>query len=254
MNDFWNWLTEQRQLGDIASRLRLLENYYELPTAEYNKLFEDELEKLIDQHKGDSVAYELEAMTGFDWTSYIATAVRNSGVHDQREVQETTHEIVSRLLMGKLFRGYNPEVHGPIDRRFKRSVGNAVRNVVEKEKNRRRYLPSGDYEPDEVAASREPNDEQTVEEFREFVRGRLGGLALAVLDLRLSGEGDTKSLVGADEYGRPTSYRIKKIVQEIKELAREFAAGRDPGFLGMVERAMAGERETVARRFAGRVG
>ena len=68
----------------------------------------------------------------------------------------------------------------------------------------------GELETDQIAARREPNDEQTVEQFRDLVRDRLGGLALAVLDLRLSGEGDTKSLVGADEYGRPTSYRVKK--------------------------------------------
>ena len=111
-----------------------------------------------------------------------------------------------------------------------------------------------EFETNQIAAQREPNDEQAIEQFRELVRDRLGGLALAVLDLRLSGEGDTKSLVGADEYGRPTSYRIKKTVQEIKVLAREFAAGRSPGFLGMVERAMAGERETVRKRFAGQVG
>jgi len=86
-----------------------------------------------------------------------------------------------------------------------------------------------------------------VEEFRQFVKKRLGTLALAVLDLRLDG-GDTKSLAGSEELGRPTSYRVKQTVQDIKRLAKEFAAGRDPGFLGMVERAMAGETETISVR------
>ena len=86
-----------------------------------------------------------------------------------------------------------------------------------------------------------------VEEFRQFVKNRLGTLALAVLDLRLDG-GDTKSLAGSEELGRPTSYRVKQTVQDIKRLAKEFAAGRDPGFLGMVERAMAGETQTISVR------
>jgi hypothetical protein len=68
-------------------------------------------------------------------------------------------------------------------------------------------------------------------------------LALAVLDLRLDG-GGTKSLVGADEFGRPTSYEIKQIVREIKKIAQSYATRRDPGFLPQFERA------TLRKRFA----
>ena len=82
------------------------------------------------------------------------------------------------------------------------------------------------------------------------MRDRLGGLALAVLDLRLDGEADTKSLVGGDHYGRPTSYKIKSTVKEIKDLAKEFATRQSPGFLAQFERAMEGEQQTLRKRFA----
>jgi hypothetical protein len=42
---------------------------------------------------------------------------------------------------------------------------------------------------------------------------------------------------------------VKKVVQQVKELAREYAASLDdPGFLRDIERAMGREEETVAKR------
>jgi hypothetical protein len=57
--------------------------------------------------------------------------VRNSGYLDQRERDEKTHEVVVKLLMGKLFTGFDERFSGPMDLRFKKSVGNAVRNIIE---------------------------------------------------------------------------------------------------------------------------
>ena len=109
-----------------------------------------------------------------------------------------------KLLTGKLFRGYDPRIHGPMELRFRRSVGNAIRNLVAKEKTRRRYLPSvpiaqefvpGSVTPDDLPAkSAQDDDSKVIENFRELVRRRLGGLGLAVLDARLGGE-EMKSLV-----------------------------------------------------------
>ena len=131
-----------------------------------------------------------------------------------------------------------------------------------KEKTRRRYLPSvpiaqefvpGCATPDDLPAPPAQDDddhEKVIHDFRELVRRRLGDLALAVLDARLSGE-ETKSLVGCVSLGSPGKWRIKMLVQEIKRLAREYAASLgDPELLRGIERAMGSESETIRKRRA----
>jgi hypothetical protein len=89
-----------------------------------------------------------------------------------------------------------------------------------------------------------------IENFRELVRRRLGDLAVAVFDLRMDG-GETKSLVGSATLGSPSKWAVKKVVQEIKTLARQYAASiGDFGLLRRIERAMEDEAGTVAKRRA----
>jgi len=59
-----------------------------------------------------------------------------------RTAGRVVHDVVVRLIVwpGGLFKNYDERRHGPIDLRFKRSVGNAVRNLAELEKNRKKYL------------------------------------------------------------------------------------------------------------------
>lgn len=138
-------------------------------------------------------------------------------------------------------------ISGPMDLRFKRSVANAVRNLVEKERNHRRLLPTisigREFEPGGVtdlpARSSPSQDEKVIDDFRRLVRQRLGDLGAAVLDVRLAG-GETKSLVGSPSLGNPGRWTVKRVVQEIKALAREFFAG-DPELLRRVERALRDE-------------
>jgi hypothetical protein len=248
METFWHWLW-LRQL--------LAETYFTFDANQYNALFDSELEKVVARVKDPR---SLEAMRGFDWLAYISSWVRHAGYRDQREVQERTHDIVTKLILGTLFRGYDPRIHGPMDKRFKASVANSIRNLVAKEKTRRRYLPSvpiaqeftpGSVTPDDLPAKPDPaDDEKVIDGFRELVRRRLGGLGLAVLDVRLEG-GETKSLVGSPSLGSPGKWTIKKVVAGIKELAREYAASLgDPDLLRRVERAMEGEAETIGKRRA----
>jgi hypothetical protein len=253
METFWEWL-----------RLRhlLAETYFTFDPQAYNRLFDDELEKVIARVRDPR---SLESLRGFDWLSYISSWVRHAGYRDQREVQERTHDIVTKLLLGTLLRGYDPRIHGPMQLRFRRSVGNAIRNLVEKERNRRRNIPTtsiqqefvpGSVTPDDLPAKPAPDDhEKVIEDFRRLVQQRLGGLGLAVLDARLDGE-ETKSLVGSPTFGSPGKWTIKKVVAGIKALAREFFRG-DPEMLRRVEKAIAAEGETVGRRraaMAARVG
>lgn len=192
-------------------------------------------------------------LRGFDWGAYIARSLARAGFRGD-DVQEHFHEIVVKLLLspGRLFQGWEPSRHGPLDRRFKASVWNAIKNIAEKRKNYRRLMVSAD--PSVMAHTHPARSAYSgvLDDFRQLVAQRLGALAAAVLDTRLEG-GDVKNLVGRIEYGSPTSYAIRREVSAIKELAHRFAAqSGDPAFLAAVERAMAGEAATVAKRVAAR--
>ena len=250
MRTFWQWV----------ARLRLLdENYVTFDPNQYDRLFDEELEKVIARTQDPAHHQVLERMRGFGWMSYIAASVRHAGFRDYREGQERIHDIAVKLLTGKLFQGFDQRVSGPMDLRFKSAVGNVIRNMVEKERNRRRLLPTvpiqQEFEPGGVTGDDLPgrspphdDDEKVVENFRKLVRRRLGEIGVAVLNARLAGE-ETKSLVGSPALGSPGKWVIKKVVQQVKELAREYAASLDdPGFLRNVERAMGREGETVAKR------
>jgi hypothetical protein len=113
----------------------------------YDHLFDKELEKVIARTHDPAHRQALERMRGFNWTCYIAASIRNSGYRDQREIQERTHDIVVKLLTGGMFRDYDEQRQGPMDIRFTRSVGNAIRNMVGLERNRRRLLPTVPHRP-----------------------------------------------------------------------------------------------------------
>jgi hypothetical protein len=250
METFWHWL-----------RLRHLldETYFTFDANQYDRLFDEELDKVIARTPDPTHRQALEHLRGFDWLSYVSSWVRHAGYRDYREVQEKTHDIVVKLLTGTLFRGYDPRIHGPMDKRFKASVANSVRNLVAKEKTRRRYLPSvpigqeftpGGVTAEDLPARSPTDDEKVIHDFRRLVRKRLGDLGLAVLDARLDGI-ETKALVGSPALGSPGKHRITMVVAGIKALARNFAASLDdPELLRRVERAMGREEETAAKRRA----
>ena len=240
--------TEYLANRDLLSRLWLIETYFSFDPAKYNELFDDELAKLpvsSPEHR-DAV----DRMRGFNWTAYIAKSLRNAGYHGQREVQERTHDIVVKLLTRGLFTKYDENKHGPLDLRFKRSLANAIKNMVQKDQNRRRRIPtvpSGVDVPDRAAAAGH-HDDRVIEDFRRLVRDRLGQLGIAVLDARLAGQ-EIKNLAGRKDLGSPGAYQIKSIVQKIKALAREFAHARgDPALARDIVRAMAREGATVQKR------
>ena len=83
---------EHVQYLRLANRLAFLATFFPLDSKAYDALFDTELEKLIARIKDPAVRQELEDIQGFRWTRYIAASVRNSGVNDQRELDERTHE------------------------------------------------------------------------------------------------------------------------------------------------------------------
>ena len=130
------------------------------------------------------------------------------------------------MLTGGLFRDYDERQHGPLDLRIKRAVANAIKNMLEKDRNRRRFIPSVPIGQDfnrgvaDLGAGEE--DESVISDFRQLVWSRLGELGIAVLDARLAGQ-ETKSLVGRVDLGNPGRFQVKSTVQKVKALAREYA-------------------------------
>lgn len=236
-------------ISDIALLARLTEAYYSFDPQQYNQLFNDEVGKLSVSSPEHRQA--ISRMKDFNWVGYIAKSLRNAGYRDQREVQERTHDIVVKMLIGGLFRDFDERQHGSIDLRFKRATANAIKNMVEKDRNRSRFIPIGQERGDDVPdrAARK-DDEQLIDDFRRLVRSRLGELGLAVLDVRLAGE-ETRSLVGRADLGSPGRSVIKRVVGEVKALARTYAERRgDAGFLRNIERATGREKATVQKRLA----
>ena len=233
---------------DLFDRLRLIETYFSFDPGQYNQLFNDELEKVIERTSDPEHRRALEGMRQTNWIAYVAASIRRAGFQDQREVQERTHDVVVKLLMGKLFRGFDERRSGPMDRRFKRSVANAIVNMIEKERNRRRFIPAASQDFQNELPARQTWSQDLIQNFRRLVKNQIGDLGLSVLDARLARQ-ELKSLVGDPELGSPTRSVLRRIVREIKDLAKDFAKN-DPGFLRQIERAVGREAVTASKRLA----
>ena len=245
---FRNWMTSR----DTATllRLRLLESAKFFSPSDYNQIFDGQLEKLIHRLPDDEARQTATAMKGFEWANYIVRSLQRSGFKDDDAVQEHFHQIAVKLLVspGGLFARWEPERHGPLERRFRTSVWNAIRNIVQKRQNWRKWMTAVD--PTTMAgqfAGRAPYSD-LIDQFRNLVAQRLGPLAAAILDQKLAGE-DAIKMVGKAEFGTPSAYYIKAETRAIKELAQQFAQQTgDPVFLNKLVKAMDSERATVAKR------
>ena len=170
-------------------------------------MFQQELEELLNRIPDSEAKQQAEELRDYDFSNYILHCLRAAGIRGDDQQQEHFHEIAIRLLVqpGKLFH-WNPEKHGPLIRRFKAATWNAVRNIVAKNRNRRKWMQT----TDPVAmAERHPSkeaDSTVIDVFRRLVRQRLGELALQILDQRLSGK-ETNKLVGI---GTVSAFYIKQ--------------------------------------------
>jgi hypothetical protein len=222
----------------------------------YNDLFRQELQRLLSRLTDPTQRQHAETMRDFDWTRYMAGAVRHSGITAQDEIDEKVHEIAIRMLIqpGGLFRDYDETKHGPFPLRFRRTLANLLKNLSEKERNRKRYIPSvpirQGFEPGGVTADDLPargtpeGDPKLLDDFRELVKRQLGAIAVRIFDARSEGT-EMKNVPGV------SSYTVKKTVQEIKSLAKKYAiAVGDPNLLRQIEKLMAAEEMTIQRRKA----
>ena len=249
MITFLDWLGVQ----DTEALLRLLESAEYFDPVAYNPVFENELEKLLGRIHDSEVRSQIDALRGFDFGNYIARCLVRAGFRGD-EVETYFHDLIMKLVLspGKLFTNWNPKRHGPLERRVRASIWNGIRNIVEKIRNRRKVVTLTD---PSVMAERNPARQPysgVLDDFRRIVSEKLGKLAAAILDWRMEGK-NVNDMVGRAEVGSPSVYSIKREVQAIKALAHRFAVeSGDPTFVQKVEKAMAGEAATVAKRQAGR--
>ncbi len=69
--------------------------------------------------------------------------------------------------------------------------------------------------------------------------------------MRREGNFASQNLVGRAELGSPGKFVVKRVVCQVKELVSEYArALGDSDLLRRIERAMASESETIAKRRA----
>ena len=243
---FVEWLAHRH----IETLLQLLEGADYFNPQQYNSAFVAGLDELLGRIQNPAAREQIEAMKSFDFGAYIARSLARAGFTGEN-LQEHFHALVVRLLLkpGKLFRGWRPEDHGSLDRRLKAATWNGIRNIAEKERNRRKWTTNTD--PGVMAgmfAGKQDHSSSLVDQFKRLVADRLGPLAAAILDWRFDGN-EVKDMVGNPQFDSPSVYAIKREVQEIKRLAHDFAIQNDdPRFLAAVERGMNAEARTVAKR------
>ena len=145
--------------------------------------------------------------------NYIAAQLRKANFH--ADIDDHLQHIVTKLLVqpGQLFRGYNPDKHGPQDRRFGASVRNEIAKLIQKTANRRKYVPTVPLASHDRAVSQEPSQAFMRDEIME----KIGDLGVAVYDCLRAGVCPSV-LVGRIDFGSPSLYRVKKVRREVGEL------------------------------------
>jgi len=211
------------------------------PKDGMNDIFREKINALHQRQPMDPA--ELRRLLDFDYVGYVDKSLRSAGYRDP-DLDYLVHDIVVKLITGALF----DNVSGPFLARFSVAVKNSIITLVGKRlRMRRRYSDHPLETVPQRSAANQPEDD-LVERFRAYVRQTLGELALKVLDHRLNA-GDTRDLVGSQPE-LSSSYSVKEIVKRIKRAVSTFA-GNDPDLLDQIERALASERRTMDRRFAG---
>ena len=240
MRRFFDYFVAQLPLDQVVREISEL-----FPKEAVTSLFMKDIDHLLSVKHDPNGRESLERLKQIDVVAYVDRSLRRAGFRDH-DLDEMVQQIMVKLLMGSFFKKWDRA--SPIDARFKVAVTNAIRTLATKQQTARRR--GGELPTDVVAqSSGSVVGRDLLERFREYVKKKLGDAALRLLDHRLDG-GDTKELVGS--LGLETSYRMKLVVQHIKEAARAFAA-KDPELLSMIERAFRAESQTMQKRF-GRVG
>jgi hypothetical protein len=177
--------------------------------AQQDQVFRQQLDSI--KHKVPAETYD--HLKGLNWGGYIASQLRKANFH--ADIDDHLQHIVTKLLVepGKLFRGYNPDRHGPLDRRFGASVRNEIAKLISKAQNRRKYVPTVPL----ASFDRAVSQDQSQAFIRDEIMQKIGPLGVAVWDCLVSGVSPF-ALVGRVELGAPSLYRVRKVRREVGEL------------------------------------
>jgi hypothetical protein len=209
------------------------------PKKGIQDLFDRELQRLRMNAPSEAARRHLDEFAAIDIPGYIDSALRRAGFHDS-EADPLVHDLCVKLLMGAFFRGWSGQ---SLVARFKVSVSNAIRSLRSRAAKRRTRQQELSFD----APARERTDSEIIDEFRKFLAMRFGGHVVRVLDHRLEGDVDTKDVVGTAP-GLESSYKVKRAVAELKAAIRMWA-GEDSELTRRIERLVAEERRTLARRY-----
>lgn len=227
---FYAYLIRELPKADLVEITELF------PKSQIQDLFIKEIDELLKTVPPGESREDLQRFREMDIVAFIDASLRRAGFRDF-ERDDLVSSIITKLLMGNFFKGFR---QGSLVARFKASVSNAIATLVTR-RNRQRHRS---HELPTDLSSRSVADDGTLDHFRSWLRFRYSPLHQAVFDHRLGG-GDTSELAGTHDL---TGYRIKKIVREIKDAAKEFARN-DPELLQMVIKAMETESATMVKRF-----
>jgi hypothetical protein len=207
---------------------------------QFNDYWREQLDRVVPAVKDEALQADLLALRQLDLVGYVDSSLRRAGLPAD-DLDEGVSQVVIHLLIspGKLISGWKREQ--PLSFRMKAAVKNAAITLGQRHairRKRRRELPA------DLPARAAPQDDTVIEQFRRWLRERLGDEAVRVFDQRLEGL-DTKALVGSQGM---SSYRVKALVNAIKAAAVAWGQS-DPEFLTRVQRLMGEEVGTMAKRF-----
>ncbi len=196
MHTFLIWLTHLKENTDPSS---------------YDQVFQQQLDSIKDKLPTETY----QKLKDLNWGNYIASQLRKANFHD--DIDDHLQHIVTKLLVepGKLFRGYNPDKHGPLDRRFGASVRNEIAKLIQKAQNRRKYVPTVPL----ASFDRAVQQDQSQAFIRDEIMEKIGPLGVAVWDCLRAGISPSV-LVGRVELGSPSLYRVRRVVKQVGELLR----------------------------------
>lgn len=235
MAHFINYLVEHGLWSEVLS---------EFPRGQINALIARQVDEAIPLITDPEVRSDALTFSNMDYVAYIDRSLLSAGFVDEVARDELVSDLISKMLVspGGLVSRWRRDA--PLSYRFKRAVKNWIATMSERASRRRRRfreLPN-----DQTAREQPRDDDDLITDFRRWLKAQHGMPAVVVFNARLEGR-DIKDLIGT-AIGVPSSYALKRIVQQIKSAVVRWA-GTDPAFQVKVRRLMDAEAATVAKRF-----
>lgn len=226
----------------LLRRVPLHEHSEWFPKQFFNLTFRQQADDILAKEELiPEVRADLIKIKSLDLVGYVDSSLKRSGAKDF-ELDEKASEILVRLLAipGSLFKKWDRR--SPMTARLKVAIRNSIITLAKKSQRRKKRFQEL---PDSLAAPPCLDDVGTINAFRDSLRNQFGDAHVQVLDVRLAGN-DIKGLIGSREI--PTSYRLKTIVQDIKQYLVKVGLG-DDCLQRAISQLQVKEEETLQRRF-----